>query len=163
MDDELREQRHGEPTTTHAGYGAGHPRLLVHRDDERYVYELRTPLTRIGSADGCELRLPGTEALHASIEHDERDEYVLTLIGAGQMNANPESTGTPGDERSETLRTGARFTAGDWTLVYQRDEYADHGRPFGGRQGGELSEQPQQEPRPHYETGPIPRQPKATR
>ena len=30
------------------------------------------------------------------------------------------------------------------------DEYADHGRPWGGREGGELSDQPPQPQRPDY-------------
>jgi len=39
---------------------------------------------------------------------------------------------------------------GDWTLTFMRDEYADHGRPFGGREGGEGAVQPAQGARPDY-------------
>ncbi|MGO1547519.1 MAG: hypothetical protein ACTHXL_09220, partial [Microbacterium gubbeenense] len=53
-----------------------------------------------------------------------------------------------------TLRTGASFTAGPWRFVFQREEFADHGRPFGGRQGGELSDQPPQRRRPDYTADP---------
>ena len=143
----------GEPTTTHAEWGAGHPRLLVSDETERFVYALRDDRVRVGSATGNELSLPACEPLHATIRHDERDEYVLTLHGAGEMNANPLSEGTHPGDRSETLRTGARFTAGPWTFVFVRDEFADHGRPFGGREGGELSDQPPQPPRPRYDAG----------
>ena len=39
------------------------------------------------------------------------------------------------------LRTGARIELGPWTLLYAREEHADHGRPYGGRIGGELGHQ----------------------
>jgi len=39
---------------------------------------------------------------------------------------------------------------GEWRFTFARDEYADHGRPFGGREGGELADQPVQPPRPDY-------------
>ena len=138
------------PTTTHAEWGAGHPRLLVSSDEGRFVYDITERRTRVGSGPDAELVLPGAELVHATIEHDDRDEFVLTMHAPGEMNANPAAAGTHGGPQSETLRTGARFTAGPWTLVYQREEFADHGRPHGGRAGGELSEQPHQQPRPDY-------------
>lgn len=139
-----------KPTTTHAEWGAGNPRLLVHSDSERFVHDITGDRMRIGSNADNDLPLRGTDPVHATIVHDERDEYVLTLHGAGEMNANPLSAATHPGDRSETLRTGARFTAGSWTLVFMRDEFADHGRPFGGRQGGEFSDQPPQPARPDY-------------
>lgn len=135
--------------TTHAEWGSGAPHLLVSRGgDDRSVFDLTEDEVSIGSAPGSSLVLAGTDAVHATIVHDDRDEYVLTLHGAGEMNANtdPNRDGT----RSEVLRTGARFTLGEWTLVFGRAEYADHGRPFGGREGGELSDQPPQPERPDY-------------
>ena len=37
---------------------------------------------------------------------------------------------------------------GSWRLAYFREEFADHGRPFGGRSGGEFAYQrPQVDPR----------------
>jgi hypothetical protein len=54
------------------------------------------------------------------------------------------------DAEGAILRTGARFTMGGWTFVYARDEFADHGRPYGGREGGEGTYQPQQPERPDY-------------
>lgn len=139
-----------EPTTTHAAWGAGHPRLLISRGDERFVHEITTEVVRVGSAPGNELTLLDCDPVHATIRHDARDEYVLTLHGAGEMNANPLSAATHPGDRSETLRTGAHFTAGGWMLVFAREEFADHGRPFGGREGGEFSDQPPQPARPDY-------------
>jgi len=145
-----------EPTTTHAEWGAGDPRLRISRDDERFVHHLVTDEVRIGSAEGNELRLADTDPVHATITHDERDEYVLTLHGRGEMNANPRTADTgvgPNSEhgeKAEILRTGAHFTAGPWTLVFAREEFADHGRPYGGREGGELDDQAPQPARPDY-------------
>lgn len=138
----------GRPTTTHAEWGAGNPRLLVTRDDDRFEQPLTTDVIRIGSAAGNELVVSETDPVHATITHDDRDEYVLVLHGEGEMNANPDATA--GGDSSEILRTGARFTAGPWSFVFTRDEFADHGRPYGGREGGELSDQAPQPERPDY-------------
>lgn len=138
------------PGTTHAEWGAGSPRLRITRDDERFEFRLEADAVRIGSAEGNELRLPDAEPVHATITHDDRDEYVLQLHAPGEMNSSSGTDATHPGEDSETLRTGSRFTVGPWTLVYARDEHADHGRPYGGRQGGEYSDQPLQPPRPDY-------------
>lgn len=127
-------------TTTHAAWGAGHPRILVVGESGRYVHEINCDLTHIGSADDSDLLLPSTDPLHAKILHDTTDEYVLTMVGEGKTSFGPH----------ETLRTGAHFTAGPWELVFVRDEFADHGRPYGGRRGGELAYQRPQAPRPDY-------------
>jgi len=142
--------RHGRytPTTTHAGWGAGRPRLLVTSEDDRYVHEIAHDLTRIGSAADVELVLPAADPLHATIAHDATDEYVLTMFGAGETNALTHRE--DGSGRSEVLRTGAHFTTGPWRLVFARDEFADHGRPYGGRQGGEGAHQRRQPARPDY-------------
>lgn len=139
-----------QPTTTHAAWGAGDPRLLISNDDDRTVHHITTDAVRIGSADGNELRLADIDPVHATITHDERDEYVLTLHGDGEMNASPTAAETGRGDRTEILRTGAHFTAGPWTLVFSREEFADHGRPFGGREGGELDDQLPQPARPDY-------------
>lgn len=138
------------PTTTHAEWGAGRPRLRISRDDERTEFLLDVDEVRIGSAAGNELRVADTDPVHATITHDERDEYVLTLHGEGEMNASASTDGAHSAPDTETLRTGARFTAGPWTFVFAREEFADHGRPFGGRKGGEFDDQPLQPPRPDY-------------
>lgn len=138
------------PSTTHAAWGAGDPHLRITRDDERSEFRIESDVVRIGSADGCDLRLEETDPVHATITHDERDEYVLELHGEGELSASPGVDATHGGARTETLRTGFRFTMGPWTLVFAREEYADHGRPYGGRLGGEYSDQPLQPPRPDY-------------
>jgi hypothetical protein len=138
------------PTTTHAEWGAGEPKLRITRDGERTEFLLEADVVRIGSAAGNELRLAETDPVHATITHDERDEYVLSLHGHGETNANTDADATHPGESTQTLRTGAHFTAGPWTLVFHREEYADHGRPFGGRKGGEYDDQPLQPPRPDY-------------
>ncbi|WP_311244720.1 FHA domain-containing protein [Microbacterium sp. WCS2018Hpa-23] len=139
------------PTTTHAEFGAGNPRLRVSRDDLRSEFLLEVDVVRIGSAADNELRLDGSDPVHATITHDDRDEYVVELHGEGEMNTNPDADATHPGERKQTLRTGARFTVGPWELVFARDEFADHGRPYGGRKGGEYSDQPLQPPRPGYD------------
>lgn len=146
MTDENMHEHRG--TTTHAEWGAGNPRLLISQYGERFEHPLTEDVVRIGSATGNELVLTDADPVHATINHDDQDEYVLTLHGEGEMNANPDA-GALG-KRTEILRTGARFTVGPWTLVYTREEFADHGRPYGGREGGELSDQPSQPPRPDY-------------
>lgn len=153
----MAEKLHGyAPTTTHAAWGAGDPHLLISRNDEdRSVLHLGAETVTIGSDEERTVRLEGAAPLHATIVHDDRDEFVLTMHGPGRMNASsPE--GERG-ERVETLRTGAQFTIGDWMLVFSRDEYADHGRPYGGRNGGEGTHQERQPERPDYPaTGEIP-------
>lgn len=129
-------------TTTHAGWGAGHPRIVATNGAERYVHELDCDLTHIGSSDDSDFNLPDTDALHAKILHDMNDEYVLTMVGAGETSFG----------RHEVLRTGAHFMAGPWQLVFARDEFAEHGRPYGGRRGGELAHQKPQRSRPDYAT-----------
>lgn len=135
------------PTTTHAAWGAGDPHLrITGPDEERLIVPITVDTVTIGSGAGSTVVVPGADALHATITHDERDEYVLTMHGAGEMNASREES----DDRTEVLRTGARFTIGDWVLVFGREEFADHGRPYGGREGGELSDQDSQPQRPDY-------------
>ncbi|WP_084502740.1 hypothetical protein [Microbacterium indicum] len=141
-------------TTTHAAWGSGDPHLLVRKGEERFTHHLDVEVTRIGSAAGVELRVPETDGLHATIVHDERDEFVLTMHGSGETNANLGASGAHPGNRSETLRTGARFTAGPWEFVYSRAESSDHGRPYGGREGGELTVQPAQPERPDYTSDP---------
>lgn len=127
-------------TTTHAAWGAGHPRILATSEHERYVHEIKCDLIHIGSAADSDLKLPATDPLHAKILHETTDEFVLTMFGEGATSSG----------RHEVLRTGAHFTAGPWQLIFVRDEFADHGRPYGGRVGGEAGHQRPQKPRPDY-------------
>lgn len=150
-------------TTTHADWGAGHPHLLITSDDVRRVHELTEDETRIGSGADCQIHLEGLAAVHAIIRHDGHDDYDLEMLGPGQTSANIAKAAEEEGRPVETLHTGARFTAGDWRFVFVRDEFADHGRPYGGRLGGEGAHQRRQAPRPDYEaeghTGAIPAPP----
>jgi len=150
MSERAAASRAYKPTTTHAAWGAGHPRLLVTSEYDRYVHEISGDVTRIGSSTDADLVLTAADPLHATVTHDQTDEYLLTMFGQGETNASTWSGADAG--RSEILRTGAHFTAGPWRLVFARDEFADHGRPYGGRQGGEFAHQRRQPPRPDYTT-----------
>ncbi|UUT36268.1 FHA domain-containing protein [Microbacterium elymi] len=150
----MNDQRSTRPasgeTTTHAAWGAGAPRLIVTREDSRSEVRLKDDVTRIGSGADADIRLDGIGATAAEVFHDEADEYVFIPHESGETNARLRPMDTARGQDGEVLRTGARFTLGDWTFVYMRDEYADHGRPYGGREGGEGSGEPAQPERPDY-------------
>jgi hypothetical protein len=80
-------------TTTHAAWGAGHPRILATSEHERYVHEISCDLIHIGSAADSDLKLPATDPLHAKILHDTTDEYVLTMFGEGATGLLPRAPG----------------------------------------------------------------------
>jgi hypothetical protein len=129
-------------TTTHDPGGGGNPRLILaprpapRPGDRQPVYPLAPTVTTIGSAEGCDIRLPGLEPLHAEVRHDADDEFVLVRTGrTGEVRVNGEPVG------QRILRTASRVELGGWTLSFYREEYADHGRPYGGRIGGELGHQ----------------------
>ncbi|WP_299168699.1 FHA domain-containing protein [uncultured Arthrobacter sp.] len=133
-------------TTTHHTPGSGRPRLIFVQNSEtwngqipREVNLAREQLV-IGSSPDADLVLEGLEPTHATVEHNADDEYVLVPHGPVRGSVQPDGP--------SILRTGARVQLGDWCLAYFREEYADHGRPFGGRSGGELAHQrPQYDPR----------------
>ena len=133
-------------TTTHDPGGGGNPRLILAPrsdpwpGDRQPVYALGRTVTTIGSAEECDIRLPGLAPLHAEVRHDGDDEYVLVRTGGragrdGDVRVNGEPVG------QRILRTASRVQLGGWTLSFYREEYADHGRPYGGRIGGELGHQ----------------------
>ncbi|WP_232819059.1 FHA domain-containing protein [Homoserinimonas sp. OAct 916] len=131
-------------TTTHYASGAGRPRLIFVVGSENWngqkprEFDLLPHVTTIGSSPSADLQLPGLEPLHAEIRHDGNDEYVLYARGEVGGGTQPLA----GQEESgRILRTGARMEMGQWRMGFFREEYADHGRPYGGRQGGELSDQ----------------------
>jgi len=136
--------------TTHSEWGAGDPRLIVTGEGSRSEVPLKEDVTRIGSGAEADIRLDGLGALAGEIFHDPRDEYVFIPHEPGETNARLQPMEAAGGQDGEVLRSGARFTLGEWTFVYLRDEHADHGRPFGGREGGEGARQPEQPPRPDY-------------
>jgi hypothetical protein len=131
--------------TTHDPARGGSPRLVLVKQDvwagERQpVFWLRDGETTIGSAPSCDVVLPGLEPLHATVVHDVDDEYVLLSPTATSRVHGAKVT-------RAVLRTGSRVDLGRWQLAYHREEWADHGRPYGGRIGGELGHQRPQPPR----------------
>jgi len=145
-------------TTTHDPDRGGNPRLILslgaypRASDRPTVFQLRDDVTSIGSGVDCDIRLAGLELLHAEIRHDDEDEFVLTRIGS---TAETRVHGTP--VQSAILRTGSGIDLGDRHLTFFREEYADHGRPYGGRVGGEFAVQRAQPSRAsvqRYDEGP---------
>lgn len=135
-------------TTTHDPDHGGNPRLIMashpypRPEDKRAVFRLTGEVTTIGSAPDSDIRLPGLAAKHAEVRHDEWDEYVLVRLDSP---ATTRVNGAPVDQA--LLRTGTGIELGDWTMSFYREEYADHGRPYGGRLGGEIGHQRAQPPR----------------
>ena len=126
-------------TTTHDTRGGGRPRLIFVQDSKSWngqvprEFSLTAERVRIGSDDSVDLQLPGLDGVHAEIVHNDRDEYVLVRHG--------KVTGSFGPDSTSVLRTGSRLQMGQWCLAFFREEFADHGRPFGGRSGGEFAYQ----------------------
>jgi hypothetical protein len=130
-------------TTTHDPYGAGSPRLVLEKRDlwagERQpVFWLTGQETWIGSDPSCDVVLPGLDPRHAVVVHDDADEYVVRNCGP-QARVHGAVVLT-----HQILRTGARLDLGPHSLSFYREEYADHGRPFAGRVGGEAGHQRRQ-------------------
>ena len=151
----MSQDENPQVTTTHAGYGEGRPRVRVAatgvdgapNPDGGVEFELTAEHTVIGSDPRADIWVEGVRGVHAEIEHTDRDEYVLIMTGEGRTSSHSNVT-LPDGREGHILRTGYQFDVGPHQLTYMREEYADHGRPYGGREGGEFSVQPQQGPRP---------------
>jgi hypothetical protein len=137
-------------TTTHDPTGGGGPRLFFSAGDfvmegaPTQVFWLKHGVTTIGSSPGADLRLDGLQDYQAEIRRNSADEYLLVILGtevASRVNGQVVT--------QQILRTGSRVQLGTWVMSYFREEYADHGRPYGGRIGGELGFQRTQS-RPAY-------------
>jgi hypothetical protein len=132
-------------TTTHDPRGGGRPRLIfvmhgfTQDRQEQREFDLLPGVTTIGSASDADLCLAGLDDCHAEIRRDEADEYTYFHLGP-----RSGSTVHGGAVGQALLRTSAIIVAGDWTMSYYREEFADHGRPYGGRSGGELARQRRQ-------------------
>ena len=146
-------------TTTHYTRGSGRPRLIFVVGSKNWdgrpprQFDLMPETTTIGSSPDADLRLDGLRPIHAEIRHDRDDEYVLFPIGEAASGATPPSgsRGESAGSRGQVLRTGARIELGPWRMAFFREEFADHGRPYGGRVGGELA---YQKPQPARRTTP---------
>jgi hypothetical protein len=125
--------------------GAGHPRLVTTNDGYAVAgtaaanglpttYPLATDTTVLGGAIGQDVHLAGLPAAYGAIVRHRGDEYVYVQLDPShvvQLNGTTVTTAA--------LHHGDRLTLGQHELVFQRDEFADHGRFDGGRQGGEFS------------------------
>jgi len=146
-------------TTTHDPDRGGDPRLIEppREDwwpgDTQAVHHLTREVTSIGSSEECDIVVPGLDSWTAEVRHDELDEYVVVRLGSpGSVRVNGEPVS------SKLVRTGSRLTLCDhYTLTFVRDEYADHGRPYGGRIGGELGHQRSQPPQGRIYGGSVDR------
>jgi hypothetical protein len=138
-------RRRADVTTTHDPEGGGRPRLVAPPGhwpwDTSAVFHLRHGTTTVGSDPASHIRVDGLDRFHAEIRRNADDEYVFVQLSrTNPIRVNGERV------RERILRTGTRLELADWTLVYARDEYADHGRPYGGRVGGEVGHQRPQPP-----------------
>lgn len=132
------------PTTTHDPGRGGEARLVLEKaavwGGERLpVFWLEDGAT-IGSSPDCHVRLPGLAARHAVVRHDEADEWIIEAL-SGETRVHGAVV------VRQVLRTGARVRVGPHVLAFYREEFADHGRPHGGRIGGEAGRQMKQPPR----------------
>lgn len=135
--------------TTHDPLGGGGPRLVFSVGQApvvgvtRRVFYLKQGTSTIGSDPSCDLVLSDLEPHHAEVVRQrEGDEYVVVATSAAGLT---RVNGEPAD--GQLLRTGSRIQLGQRSMAYSREEFADHGRPHGGRAGGEFSRQkPQQQP-----------------
>jgi hypothetical protein len=131
-------------TTTHDPEGGGNPRLLFaagpdHQGsgEDARIFPLPQTITRMGSDPANDLRLDGLAPFHAEIHRNEADDYILTTCSpSARLKVHGRQT-----DRVE-LHSGARIELGSWVMSFTREEFADHGRPNGGRQGGEWSAGP---------------------
>ena len=145
-------------TTTHHVPGSGRPRLIFVVGSKNWdgkmprEFNLLPDGTTIGSGAEADLQLAGLTSLHAEIRHTADDEYVLYPIG--ELSGSSRLAGAGGRrDGGQVLRTGTRIEFGQWKMAYFREEFADHGRPHGGRVGGELARQkPQTDTRPGRNT-----------
>jgi hypothetical protein len=124
--------------------GGGRPRLVVvpsggHASadgPEALGYEIEFPLdagrTTIGSNADQDIVLDGLSPEHAVIDWlADGDEFVFAPVvrdGSATVDGGITTTG---------IHHGDRLQLGTWTLVFQRDEDADHVRAGRARRGGE--------------------------
>jgi len=141
-------RRPRRPTTTHDPDRGGYPRLVMAPDphpgpDTTQHAFLLGDRTVLGSHPSCDIVLEGLQPRHAEIVRTADDELVLRPVVPGTVWVHGAVV-----LREALLRTGTRVDVGPWTLIYNREEYADHGRPYGGRIGGELG---RQRPQPSHQ------------
>ena len=143
-------RRPRRPTPTHDADRGGYPRLVMAPPEKHFpgqtlpVY-LLGEVTTFGSDPACDVVLDGLRPRHAEVRRTEEDELVVRLL---TPTAPVRVNGAVVLEEA-LLRSGTKVALGPHLLVYAREEYADHGRPYGGRVGGELGRQRLQPPPPY--------------
>lgn len=144
---------YGRGPTTHSTYGAGDPRIVMIGVEDPAgspVYLIDREVITLGSSADCDVVLEGLLPHHATISHTETDEYVLDSQGETHTSTAGEESPFDDAPKGARLRHGSEFRIGAYAFSFQRAEYADHGRPFGGREGGEGSKQSRQDAPPDY-------------
>jgi hypothetical protein len=124
----------------------GHPRLVIAAGGHASVgspesvgiqraFTLDGDVVTIGSADTQDVQLAGLEREHGVIRREaDADEWIYSDVHPSTAS---RVDGVLTD--SAGLHHGDRLELGAVTLVFQRDEEADHGRPEGGREGGDFA------------------------
>lgn len=130
-------------TTTHDVHGGGDPRLVASIGDgvgldtspDGALVPATFPLlpgrTTIGSDPESDLVLFGLAPHQAEVRRDVMDEYRI-------FDVSPDRTTLVDGRRAvgQSLHSGDRVSLGPLTFVYARAEFADHGSPYGGHDGG---------------------------
>lgn len=125
--------------------GAGHPRLVTSVGGYAMTgtaaasgvtesFPLDADTTMLGGATRQDIHLAGLPPAYGAVVHRRGDEYIYMQLDpayTARLNGTCIITAA--------LHHGDRLTLGHHELVFQRDEFADHGRFDGGRQGGEFS------------------------
>lgn len=133
-------------TTTHDPLRGGAPRLVEVPTDGVWVSEVpvhwlnRESVTTVGSSVHSHVQLRGLKPHHAEVEHTADDDFIIHAR-EGTVRVHGELVD------SAALSNSARIQVGETVLAFSREEYADHGRPHGGRVGGEAGQQRSQPPR----------------
>jgi hypothetical protein len=140
-------------TTTHDADRGGYPRLVMappagHFPGQTWPAFLLGDVTTFGSDPAADVVLEGLRHRHVEVRRTEEDEFVVRLLSP---TAPVRVNGAVVLEEA-LLRSGTKLALGPHLLVYAREEYADHGRPYGGRVGGELGRQRLQPPPPYKRT-----------
>lgn len=122
----------------------GHPLLMRALPDpspagaKPEIFQLPAGVTVIGDSADADIRLSGLAPRQGEIRYRaEDDEFRWVDLGA------PGGSRVDGAQAGEhDLHTGDRIDVGQHTLTFYRDAAADHIRPEGGRDGGELAGHP---------------------
>jgi hypothetical protein len=139
-------------TTTHDAARGGYPRLVMatpeaHFPGQRLPAFLLGDRTVFGSDPTADVVLEGLRDQHVEVVRTDDDEFVVRLLSP----TAPVRVNGAIIVDEALLRSGTKVALGPHLLVYAREEYADHGRPYGGRVGGELGRQKPQPPPPYRE------------